>query len=286
MGKANGGTGEDIAHAVTVDASGNVFTTGFFNGTVDFDPGTGTFNLTSAGFDDIFISKLDSSGNFIWAKQIGNTLNDYSYSIALDSAVNIYTTGYFRGTTDFDPGPGIHNLTVVGGSDIFICKLDSSGNFIWANGFGSTDYDLGYSIALDAGANVYSTGYFLLTADFDPGPGSYNMTSAGMTDVFILKLSDFTTGITGDDNFQDVINIFPNPATHVLNIELNSETQEENKLVLINNLGQVVYSEIFKGIPGKQTETIDVRNWTPGIYFLRITSKDKSCIRAEKISVQ
>ena len=97
-----------------MDASGNVYTTGYFQGTVDFDPGAGTFNLTSAGLQDIFISKLDAAGNFVWAKQLGGTLNDVGYSIALDTSGNVYTTGFFRDTVDFDPGAGTFNLTPAG----------------------------------------------------------------------------------------------------------------------------------------------------------------------------
>ncbi len=66
-----GGTGNEEGKAVAVDASGNVYTTGYFGGTADFDPGVGTANLTSAGNRDIFVSKLDSAGDFVWAKRMG-----------------------------------------------------------------------------------------------------------------------------------------------------------------------------------------------------------------------
>jgi methionine-rich copper-binding protein CopC len=106
-----------------VDSSGNVYTTGYFFDTVDFDPGAGTSNLTSVGGTDIFVSKLDTSGNFVWVKQFGGTSNDNAYSIYVDSSGNVYTTGYFNGTVDFDPGAGTSNLTSVGGTDIFVSKL-------------------------------------------------------------------------------------------------------------------------------------------------------------------
>ena len=71
--KAMGGTGFDLGYSIATDASGNVLTTGSFSGIGDFDPGAGTFNLTSAGLTEIFISKLDAPGNFVWAKQLGGT---------------------------------------------------------------------------------------------------------------------------------------------------------------------------------------------------------------------
>ena len=123
LAKQLGGTGSDFGNSITLDSSGNVYTTGTFAGTVDFDPGIGTSNLASAGSGDIFISKLDASGSFVWAKQLGGTGFDVGNSITLDSSGNVYTTGYFLGTADFDPGAGTANLTSAGSGDIFISKL-------------------------------------------------------------------------------------------------------------------------------------------------------------------
>ena len=105
--KAMGGTMVDYDRAITVDASGNVYTAGLFRVTVDFDPGAGVYNLTSAGSCDIFVSKSDSSGNFLWAKRMGGIDGDAAFSIAIDPAGSgaVYTTGSFMGITDFDPCP-------------------------------------------------------------------------------------------------------------------------------------------------------------------------------------
>ncbi|MCH8317721.1 MAG: SBBP repeat-containing protein, partial [Bacteroidetes bacterium] len=75
--KQFGGASIDDGVSITVDASGNVYTTGSFEGTADFDPGAATFNMTSAGNWDIFLSKLDSSGNFLWAKKIGSNVFNF-----------------------------------------------------------------------------------------------------------------------------------------------------------------------------------------------------------------
>lgn len=132
------GIGNDEGHSVAVDSSGNVYTTGFFSATADFDPGPGTFNLTSAGGTDVFISKLNNAGNFVWARQLGGTSVDQGLSITVDNSGNVYTTGFFSVTADFDPGPGAFTFTSGGLRDIFISKLDSTGNFVWARQFGPT----------------------------------------------------------------------------------------------------------------------------------------------------
>ena len=184
-----GGSSDDIGRSITVDASGNVYTTGYFQGTADFDPGTGTANITSAGNEDIFIQKLDASGNFLWAKSFGGSLADYGLSIAVDAAGNVYTTGYFQGTADFDPGAGTANHSSIGNEDIFVQKLDTSGDFVWARSFGDSNSDRGNSICVDASGNVYTTGGFDGTVDFDPGAGTTNLTSEGSLDVYVQKLN-------------------------------------------------------------------------------------------------
>ena len=99
-----GSTSSDEGNALATDASGNVYVAGSFKGTVDFDPSAGTVNLTSAGDADIFVQKLNSSGNLVWAKKMGGIGNDGAYSIAVDASGNVFINarsafglGKFRG---------------------------------------------------------------------------------------------------------------------------------------------------------------------------------------------
>lgn len=191
--KQFGGVDNENGWSITTDMSGNVYTTGRFQGTIDFDPGVGVFNLTATGnaYEDIFISKLDVSGNFVWAKQMGGTSNEEAWSIVVDTVGNVYTTGWFQGTADFDPGIGVFNLTAPGNENIFISKLDSSGNYVWAKNIGGASNDNGYDISVDPFGNVYVTGFFEGVADFDPGVGTFNLTSSGSSDIFVAKLNSF-----------------------------------------------------------------------------------------------
>ena len=193
MGQTSWGGSQ--SEGIAVDSDGDVYTTGEFMGTADFDPGMGTFNLTCIFYYDIFVSKLDSSGDFVWAKSMGGMDFDYGRDISLDSSGNVYTMGSFeRGYTvpasDFDPGPGTYSLISAGYFDIFVSKLDSSGDFVWAKRMGGTSSDGGAGIAMDSRGNVYTTGYFQGTADFDPGIGTYFLISAGSVDIFISKLEN------------------------------------------------------------------------------------------------
>lgn len=188
--KQMGGTYTDQGRAIAVDASGNVYSTGSFSNTVDFDPGVGTADLTCFHGTDIFIQKLDTNGDFLWVKQMGLTTEEVGFSIAVDVSGNIYSTGFFGSTVDFDPGVGITNLIPFGEDDIYIQKLDPNGDFVWVKQMGGTDYDRGISITTDANENVYTTGYFRGNVDFDPGVGVTNLTSMSLTDadIFIQKL--------------------------------------------------------------------------------------------------
>jgi hypothetical protein len=199
--KTWGGETSDYVRGVAVDSSGNVYTHILFQDTVDFDPGAGTFNLTGHNDDssdqpwdwDAAVSKLDSDGNFVWAKSWGCENSNVSSSIALDSSGNVYTSGHQACTTDFDPGAGTFNLTAHAssfyGSAAYISKLDSDGNFVWAKNFINAASDYVSQLSIDSSDNLYLSGGFTGTVDFDPGAGTSNMTVVGTKNAYIVKLT-------------------------------------------------------------------------------------------------
>lgn len=127
--------------------------------------------------------------NFEWARMISSVYSEVGYSIVNDDFGNVYTTGKFSGTCDFDPGLGVFNLTSGGGDNIFISKLSASGVFVWAKSFVSTGGAVGNCIKIDRSGNVYTTGFFGNTVDFDPGPNVFNLSSSnGLSDIFLSKL--------------------------------------------------------------------------------------------------
>ena len=130
--KQVGSADYEYAYDIAVDAAGNTYATGSFEGTVDFDPGPGITNLVSGTSNATFISKLDASGNLVWAKQFEVTGFSSAQAIVLDNDGNIYTTGKFTGLIDFDPGPGVFNSSASSNDKIFVTKLNAAGNFVWA----------------------------------------------------------------------------------------------------------------------------------------------------------
>ena len=181
--------GWDQGLDIAVDDSGNSHITGYFQTLVDFDPGPGTHFLTTNGFNDVFVLKLDNSGSFKWAVSFGDsTYHDRGYAINVDDSGNVYTTGSFLGNVDFDPGPSNYVLSSSPHrqADLFLQKLDVNGSFVWAMVFGSEHMDIGYGVTADKYGNSYLTGNFDDTIDFDPGPDSVLLTSVGV-DIFIAK---------------------------------------------------------------------------------------------------
>ena len=182
------GSSNDASYAVAPDVDGNVYVSGSFSGTVAFDPGNSAGTLTSAGLTDAFLVKFDGDGNFIWVKSVGGTSSEGGNGLTVDSHGNVYMTGSYSGTSDFDPGEVISNLTSVGSNDVFISKFDSNGNFIWAKSMGGPSYDTAFDIVVNGTGDIFFTGYFSDTADFDPSAGIHDLTSAGGNDLFINQL--------------------------------------------------------------------------------------------------
>lgn len=187
--RSMGGTSPDNGKSITVDAQNCIITTGFFQGTADFDPGTALNNLTGIGQSDIFVQKLDSSGNYLWSFGIGGSDYDEGWFVCTDASSNIYISGVFKGTVDFDPGADNHPLTSQGLNDCFVAKYNASGEFQWALSFGNTSADKPFGIAVDPQNNIYLFGLFVGTVDFDPGPAAHVLTSDAGGDQFLLKLN-------------------------------------------------------------------------------------------------
>lgn len=269
--KVMGGSNWDFGHAIATDVNENVYTTGYFHLTVDFDPGVGTANLTSHGEADVFVQKLDANGDFVWAKSMGSSAGDsYGNAIGVDATGNVYTVGEFYGTTDFDPGVGSMNLTSSGFSDIYYQKLDANGDFLWATKFGATSTDKASGIAVDAGGNICATGYFGSTVDFDPGPGTTNLTAiGGDSEIFIQKFSGSSTVGLNDVTTESAIQAYPNPTNRAIRINLDG-FQNPTSLRIYNTNGKMVHTQNLAS-----SGTIDLElPKAKGIYLLQVIGVD------------
>lgn len=197
-----GGTMNDIAYDIGIDASGNVLVTGAYRNGAVF----GGTTLTSTGTSTkIFVAKLDSDGNWLWATRagVGND-NDEGRSLTIDSSGNAIVTGFFKVSAIFDSFAIYSN----GEDDIFVAKISSAGNWLWAKQAGGTGQDIGYVVTLDSDSNIWLAGKYNTTASF----GDATLTSAGGSDIFAAKLDSngnwlWATGAGGSqsDEARDLI---------------------------------------------------------------------------------
>ncbi|NQY10704.1 MAG: SBBP repeat-containing protein [Flavobacteriales bacterium] len=189
-GHAMGSVGGDRGNDIITDTDGNIFVIGWYHYTIDLDPGLAESIFTAPGEQDLFVQKLDSDGNLIWVKTVQGTADIRGYAIDIDEDGNTYTTGYFNGTPDFDPGTGTTNLSSNGAQDIYILKLNDLGNLVWVKQIGGTDSEEASDLTLDDDGNILITGFFEGTVDFNPGffvP--FNLTSNGSKDAYVAKYS-------------------------------------------------------------------------------------------------
>ncbi len=184
-----------LGNHIEIDDSNNIYNTGIFDGTVDFDPGLDTNEITSFNGEDIYIAKYNPSGFLLWVKRLYvHDDGTESSGIKVDRFGHVYVFGVFLDTIDFDPDTGTYNLTAWPENGAFLMKLNENGSFLWADGF-TGDLDVNPR-CMDFGPNgtIHFSGYFLGTPDFDPGSGIKNIKSQGEGDIFILNLGNCFNG--------------------------------------------------------------------------------------------
>lgn len=182
--KSAGGAGADIGNGIAVDNNGNVAVTGEFAGTASF----GATSLASMnGTTDVFTTKLDANGNFLWAKKGSAHLTDRGIDVVCDNSGGIYITGQFSDTITFDV---VHQNNML--NAVFIVKYDASGNEVWFRKIGAGAMNIGNSIESD-GTSVYIVGDFQGTITFFPS--NTNLTATYTNGIFIAKY-DASGGLT------------------------------------------------------------------------------------------
>ena len=190
--KTIGESDYDVAQSVAVDTGGNVYVAGYFKGTVDLDPSTNTLPVTSIGNTDIFIAKYTPEGNLIWGFSYGSSNADQFPKVVLDHNGDLIIASYFNGTIDFDPSPNTDNHVSNVGFDAYLAEYDSDGNYLGALTFGNSATNCYLNnVAVDAQDNIYITGSFNGTIDFNPGGSGGSLNSNGAS--YIAKYS--STGL-------------------------------------------------------------------------------------------
>jgi hypothetical protein len=271
--KRIGGSNDDTSSSIKLDQNNNIILTGRFSSNVDFNPSNQDYILYSSGSYDIFVSKFTSDGDFIFAKKMGGSSDDQSESVCIDSQGNIFVTGRFADVADFDSLTNSNNLISNGSWDIFVCKLDGNGNTIWAKRMGGMGDDRAYSMAIDSLDNLYFTGTFNGTCDFNPTSENYLLSSSGYRDAFIVKWNnngDFhwakKIGSVGNDWGESIISngneifltgVFEN-TVNVGSDYLISNGSSDALICKLSNDGDFIWSRQIGGNSSDYGNSIDL----------------------------
>lgn len=327
---------------VVADGSGNFFVVGAFKGTMDFDPGPSVVNLTSAGYEDAFISKFTPAGNLLWVKHWGGIYIDIPHCIELGINGDLYIGGRFQDVVDFDPGAGMVLQSSIGSGqsafvlrlnqagvyqsvvtmpsdyacavqsmtqdqqgnlvlsgvfsdsslflgtylfgglvDIFVAKMDTALSLGWVRSFGAIGgFETAGAVAVDASGGIYVTGRFQGTVDFDPGPGTTNLTSsAPYSDGYLSKFdgagnwkwvrqfagpqNEGGTCLVAADNrsifvagtFDQSIDLDPGPGT---DIRASGSTGIDIFIVRLDTAGNYVWGHNFQGGSNSPIRQLDL----------------------------
>jgi len=284
--KTWGGTGNDAAYNLAIDSNNNVYITGEFLATVDFDPGAGDTSYTSAGSVDIFTSKFDTNGNFLSVKVMGGTSHDRAHGVVINGTGEIFIAGKFTGTVDFDPSGGTDSKVSAGGYDAFLTKFNADETYGWTKTWGSTDRDTVNDLQLGTDGSIYLAGVYRLTVDFDPSGSVDNQTSVGLDDAFLSKFSSDGTyvwtkswGSTSNDfsfnlrvnssndvyiigSFQGTVDFDPTGVTN----SIVSAGLEDSYVSKFDANGNYVFTRVWGGV--LMDEVLGITIDTGGNYFI------------------
>jgi len=192
-----GGDNNQTPFGIAIGTDGRIAVTGDTNGLdQDFDPGAGVFELDSGGLSDPFFAAVDIDGALITAGVFSGAADGQVHSVAFDSANGLLLTGWFIGTTDFDPGAGTSELTSAGAKDVFVARVTSSGTLDWASQIGDTGNDEGTGVVVGAADAAVFAGHFLLAdVDLDPSDGTAERSSGSSFDYYVVKMIEQCQGM-------------------------------------------------------------------------------------------
>lgn len=178
-----------IVSETTADSAGNIYTAGYFEGTATFFDSFGNdTTVTSAGWQDCYVTKYSAEGELLWLIAWGEVFFDHAYTIQWVPSGHLYVGGSFADTLDFDPGPGVHYLYGNATIPAYIMKLDVDGNFIWANNYSGAAPGTVVGMDIDSQENIFFCGSVETGADVDPGPAVYTPSVSGQKDAWIQKI--------------------------------------------------------------------------------------------------
>jgi hypothetical protein len=262
-----------------LDDAGNVYVIGSLKGAYNFDPfnklvssiSSNSFGVSYTS-SDIYFAKYDSVGNLLWSRIIGGSAIDNGVGIAINKSGSIYITGTYQKIADFDPSPSIYTLTTLYNSyNTFIAKYDLNGNFVFAKPIECDDAIFGFSIEIDDSSNVYLSGDFKGTADFDPS-------------VFTATLTGY--GFSSNPQYDCYFAKYDSLGNYKYVRQIGGAGDDGNTLMSIDSIGSVYISGLFSGsVDFDITSGVYILNSLTGYNFLAKYDAAGNLLYAKNIAV-
>ena len=215
--KGFGNTASESISDVAVDASGNIYLTGSFTGSISVDGQS----VTSAGNTDFYVAKLSPEGSVLWFKSGGSSAVEEANAIAVDANGNVFVAGMSNDYTSFEG----NSYPSLGGKDGFLLKLDTDGNFVFVRTIGCFNDDNAYDVVVDGSNNVIVTGHFNYALQVSST--SLFQTAKGANDAFLVK--------------------FDNAGAFLWTIPYASSAHDYGRRVACDNAGNIYLAGEFKG---------------------------------------
>jgi hypothetical protein len=277
--KTAGGDYDDDGWALTTAANGKIFMSGEFNAYANFDA---THALTTSGNADAFVACYDNTGAVQWVVSGGGPLIDRARGICADASSNVFITGQYGAKGVF----GTTTLSAPDSSDIFVASYDATGAFRWAlSAAGPQDpletlgFESGLAVAVDIGNAVYVSGSYLGVTSF----GATTLDPYTRTDVFVTRVSQTGTNpiASGINEIKSLesLDVYPNPNNGKFTVSFNLTEKDNYNLELTNLVGQVVYSEKLSSFEGTYSKTIEIGNYSKGLYTIKLSNSQNQQFR-------
>lgn len=268
-----GGPGNEQAEVVRTDGV-HLYISGTFRETIDADPGPDVLPLTSIGGTSLQYTKLDTAGNALWSHQVrGNNHFDGVCDLVVDNEGNVFLTGAYFEEQDFDSGDGEFILAPIVANDLYVMKVDTDGNFLWARSIATSGvFDTANALATDAAGNVFVTGGFGDTAVFDIDAPNGTVIGPNSMVGFTAKYGvDFNTRAPDSTDTQTDVLLYPNPTNgEQLMIEANGTP---NDLIITDARGRIVMQ-----LDGVVPQRFNVGQLPPGIYHAAMRLEERSVV--------
>jgi hypothetical protein len=273
---SSGGNFDDCAYGITLDKAGDIILTGYFK-SVQITFGATTLTNSAIASCDLFVVKYNPSGNVIWGRKAGGSLDEIGYDICNDQFGNIFVTGHLHSSTMVF---NTYTITNNGIGDAFIAIYDPNGGEVWVDNIGGTSDDGASGVGIDYAGGIYVAGYFF-SSSFMIGTTTLN--NVGNADAMLAKLGYVTTQLIAASRGEKTdLDIFPNPTRGQITLTIKDEAgqtinEKEYGVMVMNIQGEIVNEHKIRS-----GEMLDLSNYDAGVYFIKMFS-DKEQITKKLI---